>query len=338
MRYLNEEQEQQFNGLLQRYASEQESLTVRSGRTIFYRGTPGSNPEIDRVTPQQLEKLSKAVNDPSQSTGSIKISKEQSYQVQNGQQADNNTLRPLERSQKPPSQSPEMAELLSQVAELKQYSVAQSDRTATWEREMREMREVIARQEKLLKQATTPIHHKLDNWFDNQKERMGNWLNQQKERVGSRIEDFKNNIEGFKDNIQSSFSNAKQQVIANIDEFKDGIKGRLTDAKQQTRDNIDRFTGVAELKSEVKRLQEVLQLQEAQQQKLGQELGSYRDTKAVAQPSAKLEAQQAQAAPVPPINEQLDKSIEIQTREIAQLNDKQKADFNRLAGLFHSCK
>lgn len=323
MRYLNEEQEQQFNGLLQRYADEQESLTVRSGRTIVYRGTPGSNPEIDRITPQQLENLSNAINKPEQATGSIKISKEQSYQVQNGQQADNNTLRPLERSQKAPSQSPEMAELLSQVASLKQYSIAQSDRTALWEKEMREMREVIARQEQLLKQATTPVHKKLGNWFDQQKERVGNWLEQHKERIGNRIE-------GFKDNIQSSFSNAKQQVIANIEEFRDGIKVRLTDAKQQTRANIDRFTGVAELQQSVKRLQEVLRLQSDQQQKLSQELGSYRDTQAVAQPSAKLSAQQAQAAPVPPINEHLDKSVEIQTKEIAQLNDRQKADFNRL--------
>lgn len=255
MRYLNEEQEQRLNELLRKYTDEREQITIRSGRTIAYRGTPGEEPEIDRITPQQLENLSKAVNSPEQSTGKITISKEQSYQVQAGKTAENNTLQPVDRVQKPSSQSPQMASMQAQIGELKEQNSNQSDRLAAWEKEMTQMRSAIARQERLLQQATTPVHHRLDNWFDNQKERMGNWLNQQKERVGNRIEEFSHNAQEISDNIQERFA----------------------DAKQQARDNVDRFTGVGNLQKEVQRLQEELRRQEVQQQQLLEQLRTNRE-------------------------------------------------------------
>lgn len=244
MRYLNEEQEQRLNELLRKYTDEREQITVRSGRTIAYRGTPGETPEIDRITPQQLENLSKAVNNPEQSTGKITISKEQSYQVQAGKAAEDNTLQPVVRSQKSSSPLPEMASMQTQIGELFEQNSNQSDRLAAWEKEMTQMRSVIARQERLLQQATTPVHHRLDNWFDNQKNRMGNWLNQQKEQVGNRIENFNGNA-------QERVADAMQQV-RQVQELR-------------AQDIADRATERTELRQEVQRLQEeIKRLQKAQ--------------------------------------------------------------------------
>lgn len=353
MRYLNEDQSQQLNGLLRRYTDDQESITVRAGRTIVYRGTPGETPEIDRITPQQLKNLSNAIDNPSQSTGTIKISKEETYQVQAGQRAEYNTLQPLDRSFQPAKQASEMAEMQAQVAELKQQNATQSDRIALWEKEMAEMREVISRQERLLKQATTPIHERLDNWFDQQKGRIGNWLEQQKERISNRIEDFRSNVREIKDNIQERFSDAKQQVLTNIDDFRGNVQERVADARQQVRATINEVTGVADLQKEVRQLQEKLRAQELADRATGrtelrqevqrlqeevQRLQEAQRRRAIeVQQQQRSEAQQRQKQSSNRVlaKEQPSKSIEYarqrQPEEIAKLSERDRAEFEQLA-------
>lgn len=123
MRYLNKDEEQRLYEVLQRFSNSEstEKIDVRLGRTIAYRGIPGETPEIDRITRKQLENLEKAANNPQESTGAITISREQTYQVQNGQQADTNTLQPSPKNPSPQltSQSQENNQIQASLAEIK---------------------------------------------------------------------------------------------------------------------------------------------------------------------------------------------------------------------------
>lgn len=66
MNYLNKDEEQRLNDVLRRFSSPEsaETIDIRLGRTIAYRGIPGQSPEIDRITPKQLENLERAMDSP----------------------------------------------------------------------------------------------------------------------------------------------------------------------------------------------------------------------------------------------------------------------------------
>ena len=173
MRYLNSEEEQRLNDVLQRFSNSESTgkIDVRLGRTIAYRGIPGETPEIDRITPKQLENLEKAANNPEESKGVITVSRAQTYQVQNGQQTETNTLQPVQKNPSIQSsrQSQEANQIQASLAELKSQNEKQ-------QAEMAQLRELMLEQRRLLQKVNAPV-----------KERLGDWFNQVKEKVSDRI-------------------------------------------------------------------------------------------------------------------------------------------------------
>lgn len=221
MRYLNEQEEQRLNKILQQFSAPKstEKIEVMMGRNIVYRGVPGETPDIDRIAPKQLENLEQAVTNPEKSTGSVTLSKKQVYQVQDGQPKINN-LQSLQQiaTSSHSNQSPDITQLQSSLFELKGQSEKQ-------QAELAKLQAVILKQSELLEKASTPIH-----------QRIGNWFNQLKENVTERVQAFNKSVQG-------GWEKAQQQV----QDFADGVTGRTA------------------LRQEVKRLQKELQQVKAQQ-------------------------------------------------------------------------
>lgn len=206
MRYLNSEEEQRLNEVLQRFSNSESTgkIDVRLGRTIAYRGIPGETPEIDRITPKQLENLEKVANNPEESKGVITVSRAQTYQVQNGQQTETNTLQPAPKnpSIKPSRQSHEANQIQASLAELKSQNEKQ-------QAEMAQLRELMLEQRRLLQKVNTPV-----------KERLGDWFNQVRGQVSDRIQEFSFNtrqrVEAFRiaaqERVEAVRVSTKQQV------------------------------------------------------------------------------------------------------------------------------
>lgn len=220
MRYLNKQEEERLNQILKKISAPSEKVDVRMGRTIVYRGIPGETPEIDRINSKQLENLDKAVNHPEKSTGTITISKEQVYQVQNGQQAVN-TLRLSQTTSSAQQQerAQQTAQLQSSLAELKDQSEKQ-------QAEIARIREVMQRQAQLLEKVTTPTHKRLGSWFEQAKERVNNQL--------------QNRIQAVNNSVQEKWKSVQQQA----QDFADKVTGRtaLRQEVNRLQEEVQRLT------------------------------------------------------------------------------------------------
>jgi len=76
-RYLNSEQQERFDRIINDFASQfdssQEGLTVKVGTTIVYRAGVENKPNIDRIKPFELEKLEAAVNITESAKGTVEV-------------------------------------------------------------------------------------------------------------------------------------------------------------------------------------------------------------------------------------------------------------------------
>ncbi|GAB1544802.1 hypothetical protein NUACC21_74780 [Scytonema sp. NUACC21] len=92
-RYLNDEQQERFNRIINDFDSErtpdQKGLTVKVGTKIVYRQGIDDKPNIDRIKPEELEKLEAAVNGLESAKGTVEIAlytpaKEEVFRYENG--------------------------------------------------------------------------------------------------------------------------------------------------------------------------------------------------------------------------------------------------------------
>lgn len=198
MRFLNEQEEQRFLGLLQPFldAENSEPIEIRIGSTNVYRGVLDKEPELDRINSEQLEKLEKAIDEPENSEGTVKIAVgDKVYKVQK-RQVLTNSFQPSEQitsSQPQPSttaseiaesQSTLLAEFNEQVekqqvdmAQLKDKFEKQQLDLAQLQEKLQKQTEEIQKQRKLIEEASLPVQ-----------KRLGNWLSQVKENLTERLQ------------------------------------------------------------------------------------------------------------------------------------------------------
>ncbi|NMG09755.1 hypothetical protein [Brasilonema sp. UFV-L1] len=92
-RYLDSEQQERFDRIINEFAdgrdTNQEGLTVKVGITIVYRSGVDSKPNIDRIKPEELEKLEAAVNTKESALGVVEVAlytpaQEEVFRYENG--------------------------------------------------------------------------------------------------------------------------------------------------------------------------------------------------------------------------------------------------------------
>ena len=121
-RYLDKEQQERFDRIINDFdsqrTSDQEGLTVKVGTTIVYRAGVESKPNIDRIKPFELEKLSAAVNLTEAAKGTVEIALytpaiEEVFRYEDGDIRSINKQRANGRT-KEPEEDPLQAQLLNQ--------------------------------------------------------------------------------------------------------------------------------------------------------------------------------------------------------------------------------
>lgn len=121
-RYLDKEQQERFDRIINDFdsqrTSDQEGLTVKVGTTIVYRAGVENKPDIDRIKPNELEKLSAAVNLTESAKGTVEIALytpaiEEVFRYENGDIRSINKQRANGRT-KELEEDPLQAQLLNQ--------------------------------------------------------------------------------------------------------------------------------------------------------------------------------------------------------------------------------
>lgn len=121
-RHLNSEQQERFDRIINDFdnqrTSDQEGLTVKVGTTIVYRAGVENKPDIDRIKPFELEKLSAAVNLTESASGTVEIALytpaiEEVFRYENGNIRSINKQRANGRT-KELEEDPLQAQLLNQ--------------------------------------------------------------------------------------------------------------------------------------------------------------------------------------------------------------------------------
>ena len=76
-RYLDKEQQERFDRIINDFDNErtgyQSGLTVKVGTTIVYRTGVENKPNIDRIKPNELEKLEAVASIPNTALGTVEI-------------------------------------------------------------------------------------------------------------------------------------------------------------------------------------------------------------------------------------------------------------------------
>ena len=121
-RYLDKEQQERFDRIINDFdnqrTSDQEGLTVKVGTTIVYRTGVENKPDIDRIKPNELEKLEAAVNLTESAKGTVEIALytpaiEEVFRYENGDIRSINKQRANGRT-KETEEEPLQAQLLNQ--------------------------------------------------------------------------------------------------------------------------------------------------------------------------------------------------------------------------------
>lgn len=196
MRNLNEKQETQLNETLKQFqVPEVQPITVKAGNTIVYQGVLGQTPTTDRITSEQLENLRKAVYNPEQSRGTIKVSSgEQVYRIQDGKIQDRSLqpLQPVEKATTAPGD--QLTKLQSSVDRLLEETVKQRGEIAS-------LREALKQQSELLQKASTPIHKRLGNWFEQSRNQVSNRVQEFQQSITSRVQEFRSAVKQQTQNV-----------------------------------------------------------------------------------------------------------------------------------------
>ncbi len=220
-------------------------LSISIGRTNVFKAVPGVEPTVNKITPDQVELLQKALQDPQGIQGSVRvyIGNEKVFHVNNGQVIANQLNLPsaqLARSQEAPQQSVEAKATQSQPSPSPQ-SQPQPPQAATpsLQDQVTALQATIEQQQKQLE----TLNQKLDQ-FDKSpvlvvvaNEKLNNWLSNIRSKVqaaGSEaVVQVSNKLEQNKaslfSKVQQLFSTAKENVADTIHATRDRVNAKASE-------------------------------------------------------------------------------------------------------------
>jgi hypothetical protein len=182
---LNESERQRLNQILDRFSppGSEGTIEIRNREGVQYRGEVGKTPEIDRITPQKLQKLERVLENPEQYKGELTITyRQQVLQISSGNVKEAQ-VPGHDRASHDLSQQL-LAERVLERLELERQRLEMERMRLELER----IRIALDYQTQILQRSQPPMQERLGNWMNNLRDQVQDQVGQWKDQVVERFQ------------------------------------------------------------------------------------------------------------------------------------------------------
>jgi hypothetical protein len=267
-----EEQQQQFqnaedfSGYIQQALKANEyqgnlPLSISFDNELIYKAAPGKRPEVNTVTPEQLELIQLAISDPAGLKGEVKISVNDKpvYHVKDGKVlTDTLKLAPAQQekvsaevatqAQAQPTQAQAQAQpevqpqsqgdLEQRIATLESQIAAMQSQMVQTQQELKLVNQQLAKYQQQQQQSPEiAVDKKVNGWLKGIRSTIGNALETLGQKISGRAEQDLAKMQVFQATLQSYHAQTQQNIdgmYQNVTEFMTGTQQKLDEMRQTT--------------------------------------------------------------------------------------------------------